>query len=92
MLQITTHNSQDSTSSNTSKVIRVIIIVLLAISFITALLKYINDPYRQFSKETRDWIKWYSTLTPEERMTVSYFPTEISEAMKNGFVFDLLPE
>ena len=69
-----------------------LVIIFCLLVCLLPVFSYFNDPYRYFSQETRDWIKWYSTLTPEERLAISYFPAEIGEAMENGFVFDLLPE
>ena len=43
--------------------------------------------YQEFSKETREWMLWYDSLPKEDRRAISYFPSELSEAIENGYEY-----
>lgn len=48
-----------------------------------------NDLGNQFSQETADWLRWFMSLPPEDRICVNYRPPELADFPEYSF-YDFL--
>lgn len=73
-----------------------IISILLLIMVVTFAIQkgyasYQMDQYG-ISQDTREWMKFYARLNDEERLAISYFPSDLAEAIANGYDYKYAPE
>lgn len=73
-----------------------IISILLLIMVVTFAIQkgyasYQMDQYG-ISQDTREWMNFYARLTDEERLAISYFPSDLAEAIANGYDYKYTPE
>ena len=67
---------------------KIFITILIIVGLFCTITIYNNYfKYREFSKETREWMLWYDSLPKEDRQAISYFPSELSEAIENGYEY-----
>ena len=77
------------------KKIKIILLIICIVGAIFAIQKgyesYVMDQYG-ISQETREWMNFYARLTDEERLAISYFPSDLTEAIANGYDYKYAPE
>lgn len=70
------------------KKLMIIIIIFIMFLILNNIKK--EENYKEFSIETQNWIKWYNSLSEEEKSKISYVPYEIIEAIDNGYEFKIM--
>ena len=67
---------------------KIIITILFIVGLFCTITIYNNYfKYREFSNESTEWMLWYDSLSKEDRRAISYFPSELSEAIENGYEY-----
>ena len=67
-----------------NKKILILLCILLLIPIIKNRIDYYTV-YNTLSEETKQWAKWYCSLSTDDRLAISYYPSELYELEEKGF-------
>lgn len=67
-----------------NKLFILLLICLLLIPIVYKEVKYYSI-YNNLTEETKQWSKWYCSLSTDERLAISYYPSELYELEQKGF-------
>lgn len=77
------------------KKIKIFLLIICIVGVIFSIQKgyesYVLNQYG-ISQETREWMKKYEQLSAEERLYISYFPSDLAKAIHDGYDYKYAPE